>query len=45
VGTNGQFRASRSGKLWFGFNDDAISKLVSDNCGVVSGPVLIYHAP
>jgi len=45
IGTNGQFTASRWGKLWLGLNDDAISKLVNDNCGGVSGLVEIYAAP
>lgn len=39
--TNWVFTATRTGELWFGFNDDAVAKDISDNTGFVSGQIQI----
>jgi hypothetical protein len=43
VGTTGVFTTDRTGKLWFGFNDDAVSGRIDDDSGAVFGEVTITH--
>ncbi len=44
VGAAGVFtNALRPGKLWFGFNDDAVGGYVDDNTGFVHGTLQITH--
>ena len=38
---NEQFTTDRGGELWFGFNDDAVDKVVGDNSGFVDGFIQI----
>jgi outer membrane protein assembly factor BamB len=39
--SNGVFTTDRAGELWFGFNDDAVYKIVGDNTGFVAGQIEI----
>jgi hypothetical protein len=41
TGSNWVFTATRTGELWFGFNDDAVAKDKGDNSGFVIGQLII----
>jgi hypothetical protein len=43
--TNWVFTTTRSGELWFGFNDDAKQLMVGDNAGFVAGQIVITNGP
>ena len=53
IGSSGHFISDKAGELWLGFNDDAVSKNITDNNGSVTAhistvaagdcvPVIIY---
>jgi hypothetical protein len=44
-GTNWVFTTTRSGYLWFGFNDDSIKEVIGDNYGSVAGQIIITNEP
>jgi len=41
IGSSGSFVSNKSGKLWLGFNDDAVSQGVGDNSGSVAALVTV----
>jgi len=40
-----RFTSDRTGELWFGFNDDAVTQTISDNRGAVAGYFTITNIP
>jgi hypothetical protein len=45
VGSNGQFVSPATGRLWLGFNDDALSGATCDNAGYVVAQISIVSVP
>lgn len=44
IGSSGSFISSTGGKLWLGFNDDAVSRAVGDNSGSVTASIAVGKA-
>jgi hypothetical protein len=45
IGSSGQFVSNKTGELWLGFNDDAVSESVGDNGGTVTASITITSGP
>jgi hypothetical protein len=45
IGSSGQFTSDKSGKLWLGFNDDAVTGAVGDNSGTVTALITTTPSP
>jgi hypothetical protein len=45
IGSSGQFTSDKTGKLWLGFNDDAVSMATGDNGGSVTAQISVTPIP
>lgn len=45
IGRSGQFASPCAGRLWLGFNDDAVTGATSDNAGFVVADISIESVP
>jgi hypothetical protein len=41
IGSSAQFTSDKTGELWLGFNDDAVSKEIFDNQGSVTAQIVV----